>query len=319
MSKLSEKIFRIKYRLKAINYKLIRFVFVLSIFFSIPVTVFLAQKGFFSVSKAAVSATFTLSPTTFLLPGDKTISLLLNTGVDKVGFAQAELIFDQTKVKIVSFNLGQKLTRSISVTDIASANQSGVFKLALGLEPGSYSSAPSGTFELARFTINSNTAAPNITSTISQDAGKSQVVALSAEKASISPATTTAIINPQVSCGNVRLVDTVITGASYDRFRMRLKNNSTQTVYLTGSKMTWSSTSSLKVDWFSWISNQYWAGDSSISPAIYDPVTVLTLAPGVTGAWIADFKNQPLGGIKGTFTGDLTVNFTCNFQGKITR
>lgn len=309
----------IRFNLRRVNIKLVRMVFVVSIFLSIPATAYLAQRGFFSETKAGVSATFSFSPTSFLLPGDKSVSLLLNTGTSKVGFAQAEIKFDQSKVKIVSFTPGAKLTRVISLTDVATANQSGVFRSSLGLEPGSYANAPSGTFEVGRFTFSSNTASPNIKSQISLVTANSQVVSLTTEKAIVSGASTNAIINPQVSCTSISVVDTIVTGSAYDRVRIRLKNNSSQTVYLTGSKITWTSSSPLVVDWFSWNSTQYYSGDSSTSPTMYNPTGVLTLASLATGSWIVDFKNQPLAGIKGTFTGNLTVDFTCNYQGQLTR
>ena len=317
--RLIEEFRSLRYKLNTSHFKLIRLVFVVSIFISIPVTVYLAQKGFFKTTQAAVTATFSFSPNTFLLPSDKTVSLLLNSGASTIGFAQAEIKFDKAALRLVSYVVGSELTRVISATDVSSANQNGSFRLAVGLEPARFTLPPSGTFEVARLTFSKVTSTPNVSKIITQDVANSQVVTLRTEEAVISPASANAIINPQVACTSVALVDTTIIGASYDRVRVRLKNNSSQTVYLTGSRITWSSTTPLTVDWFSWGSNQYYAGDSSSSPTIYNPVTVLPLPPGATGSWTADFKNQPLGGIRGTFAGELTVNQSCSYTGRITR
>ena len=310
----------LKRNLKEANFSVIKFVFLVAIGLSIPVTVYLAQHGFFKTSKAAVSATFSFSPNTFILPTDKTLSLLLNTGTDKIGFAQAEIKFDQFALKLTGFSLGTKLTRVISQSDIASANQTGSFRLAVGLEPSAFAAAPSGTFELGKFTFSKNTDSPNVSRTIVQDSSKSQVVTLEAQEATISPAGAAAIINPQVSCSSISLVDTVVTGATLDRVRMRIRNNSTQMVYLTGSKISWTSLQTgLTVDWFAWGGSQYYAGDSSISPTIYNPTGLIVLPPGATGNWIARFKGQPATGLKGTFRPELTVNLTCTYVGAVTR
>ena len=311
---------RLKQTIKESNLKVIRVVFLISIVISIPVTVYLAERGFFRVSKAAVSASFSFSPTSFIVPSDKTISLLVNTGTAKIGFAQAEIKFDQGQLKIANFTPGTMLARIISQTGVEAANQTGTFRVSLGLEPTSYSTAPSGTFEIGKFTFSANTSSYNITRTITQDSANSQVVSLAVEKATVSPTSAKAIINPQVTCSSLSIVDSIVTGTTYDRVRMRIKNNSGKTVYLTGSKISWSSSQTgLILDWFSWGGNQYYAGDSKTSPTTYNPTGVLTLSAGSTGTWLGRFKGQPTTGLKGTFTPELTVNLSCKYTRNASR
>jgi len=309
-----------KRTIKASNLNIIKVVFLISITVSIPITVYLAERGVFSISKAAVSAAFSFSPNSFIVPGDKTISLLVNTGTQKVGFAQAEIKFDQGQIKIANFTPGTKLMRILSQTTVSSANQTGTFRLSVGLEPSSYSTAPSGTFEIGRFTFSANTSSPNVSRTITQDTANSQVVSLGVEKATVSPASAQVIINPQVSCSSISIVDTIVTGTTYDRVRMRIKNNSSQIVYLTGSKISWaSSQAGLTLDWFSWGNNQYYAGDSTTSPTTFNPTGVLVLPAGTTGSWVGRFKKQPITGLKGTFTPELNVNLSCRYTGNTSR
>jgi len=310
----------LKRNLKEANFSVIKFVFLVAIGLSIPVTVYLAQHGFFKTSKAAVSATFSFSPNTFILPTDKTLSLLVNTGTNKIGLAQAEIKFDQTAVKLTTFSLGSSLTKVIIQSDILSANQTGSFGFAVGLDPSSYAAAPSGTFELGKFTFSKNTDSPNVSRTIMQDTSKSQVVSLDVQEATVSAAGAMAIINPQVSCSSISLVDTVVAGTTADRVRMRIKNNSSQPVYITGSKISWtSSQTGLTLDWFTWGGTQYYPGDSPTSPVTFDPPKVIALPPGATGNWVARFKRQPLTGLKGTFRPELTVNLDCRYLGSVTR
>jgi hypothetical protein len=318
--RLIEEVRSLRFKLNSGHFKVVRMAFVISIAISIPVTVYLAQKGFFKTTQAAATASFSFSPNQFILPGDKSVSLLVNTGTSTIGFAQAEIKYDTTQLKINSFTPGSKLTRIISQTTLTEANLHGSFRVALGLDPSMYASAPSGTFELGRFTFSANTTSPNSSRTITQDAAASQVVTLRLEEATISPAIAAATINPQVSCSSLSVVDAAVTGGTYDRVRMRVRNNSGQTVYLTNSKLTWSSAQpGLTLDWFSSGNNQYYAGDSTVSPTSSSPLGAIPLPAGATGSWFARFIGQPATGLRGTFTPELTFNNTCTYSRSASR
>lgn len=111
------------------------------------------------------------------LPPTTEFTLLANTS-GPVGFLKTELNFDPTKVLIASdLNVtGSPLKRIIKLTSASEANSTGRIEIVLALDPTDVSSAPSGSFELARFTLSQNTSDINTNSELSINTSSSQVV-----------------------------------------------------------------------------------------------------------------------------------------------
>lgn len=176
---------------------------------ALPVTLFLAKKAIDLRSQAQVaSVTFSISPATQNLPPNSTFRVMLDAGTQQIGFVRVEIPFDRTKVQLASeINTSTRLTKNnaeaetdpnyvppqyacqgttpcIIKTTMVQANTAGKIVLVLGLNTTDRSNPPTGSFEVANFTLRTaNTTAS--TTSISVDGTNSQVVNMNAIAAPI--------------------------------------------------------------------------------------------------------------------------------------
>jgi hypothetical protein len=141
---------------------------------ALPITVVLVQRVVRYFTGAA-SATVYFEPASADLPPDQTLRLMVNSGSTRVGFARVEVNFDRSKVRLTSeisttgmltmnnadvSNTGNLppdactgTQKCIIKTPMNAANNTGKIVLVLAKDPRDSQNAPSGTFELARFTF----------------------------------------------------------------------------------------------------------------------------------------------------------------------
>ena len=155
-----------------------RFAVLLIALLALPITVVLVQRVVRYFTGAA-SATVYFEPSQANLPPDTTLRLMVNSDSTQVGFARVEVNFDRSKVRLTSEvsttgmltmnnadvgNTGSLpqdactgTQKCIIKTPMNAANNTGKIILVLAKDPRVSQNAPSGTFELARFTFTPNT------------------------------------------------------------------------------------------------------------------------------------------------------------------
>jgi len=186
-----------------------RLAVVLVALLALPITVVLVQRVVKYFTGAA-SATIYFEPSSADVPPEATLRLMVNSGSTQVGFARVEVNFDRSKVRLTSeISTTDMLTmnnadvgntsslpqdactgtqKCIIKTPMNAANNTGKIVLVLAKDPRVSANAPSGTFELARFTFTqftSNQTSTNVT------IPSNQLVDMNANKfsVSVSPAT----------------------------------------------------------------------------------------------------------------------------------
>jgi hypothetical protein len=180
---------------------------------ALPITVVLAQRVVKYFTGAA-SATVYFEPSSADLPPDTTLRLMINSGSTNVGFARVEVNFDNTKVRLTSeISTTDALTmnnadvtntsslppdactgteKCIIKTPMNAANNTGKIVLVLAKDPRVSTNAPSGIFELARFTFTPHT--DSVTST-NVSIPSNQLVDLNAQKFSVTANGATLYLN----------------------------------------------------------------------------------------------------------------------------
>lgn len=92
------------------------------------------------------------------LPPESTFEVWVNSD-SAVAFSDIEITFDPGLVKLTSeITTYESLSRIIKVTSMNDANSKGKVSIVTGLDPGSVSTPPSGTFRIASFKLDANTA-----------------------------------------------------------------------------------------------------------------------------------------------------------------
>lgn len=111
------------------------------------------------------------------LPPESTFEVWVNSD-STVGFADVELTFDPTLVKLTSeITTYESLTRIINVSTMSNANSTGKISIVVGLDPSKIATPPSGTFRVASFKLNAN-ATNSAVSTVNFDNANMQLVSM---------------------------------------------------------------------------------------------------------------------------------------------
>lgn len=190
-----------------------RFAVLLIALLALPITVVLVQRVVRYFTGAA-SATIYFEPSQADLPPDTTLRLMVNSGSTRVGFARVEVNFDRSRVRLTSeISTTNMLTMNnadvgntsslppdactgtqqcIIKTPMNAANNTGKIVLVLAKDPRVGQNAPSGTFELARFTFKAYT-----TSQVSTNVTipSNQLVDMNAQKFNVSTQRATLSLN----------------------------------------------------------------------------------------------------------------------------
>lgn len=98
-----------------------------------------------------VPVTLFLSPESLTLATQTSISFMVNASTSQLGFIKAELIYDETKINISNTTINGKFRQIVKQTTDPNIGGRQIF--VLGLDPSEKNNAPTGVFELARFTI----------------------------------------------------------------------------------------------------------------------------------------------------------------------
>jgi len=144
------------------------------------------------------------SPASATLPPNKTLGIMVDSGVEKVGFAQVEFTFNTAKVRLASeVQITGPLTTVLAKTTRAQANSTGRVRIALGLPlvqlPNPTPVPPSGSFEIARVTLTSASSTNNDSAGLDFDTGQLQVVTVGERVLSVLATGTALSLNPVAS------------------------------------------------------------------------------------------------------------------------
>jgi hypothetical protein len=121
-------------------------------------------------------------PESINIPPDGIVKLFATVDKD-IAFARIEMLFDHTQVRLTQDIMltNQKLTRVISKSTPAQANETGKIIIVIALDPTNRTQPPSGTIELANLKFSSITTTPNQSSSISINTANSQMIAITTE------------------------------------------------------------------------------------------------------------------------------------------
>jgi|GEM_PF-3184346 len=153
----------------------------------------------FESRAAENTAVVSLQPKQVTFPPDGLIKLYISSGDTSVAFAHITVKFDPKKVKLKKDAeiTNTQLSKIISKTSYAKANTTGVLELVVGVDPAKQVSAPSGTFELAKFTVSSVTGETG-TSSIQLPVGSIQIVSLDQSIFSVRTEGAVVVVDPPV-------------------------------------------------------------------------------------------------------------------------
>jgi hypothetical protein len=116
--------------------------------------------------------------TSWSLPPQNTFGVWINSD-SPVAFSDVELSFDPKSVKLSKEIVPKtSLTRKIKVTSMADANSTGKISIVLGLDPAMSGNPPSGAFQIADLTFDSNTSSQNVVTKIVFTNSGMQIVAV---------------------------------------------------------------------------------------------------------------------------------------------
>lgn len=171
--------------------------------FLIPVivTLYLVNKVYEKQtlnSEAGVGqASLFFQTNSLILPPDADLTVVTNSG-GPVGFAKVELSFDPSVVKLVSEidTSVSPLKKVVKISTMAEANSTGKITVVLGLDPSSLANPPSGSLQLAKFRISSNTLSSNISSSIIFSTTNSQIVNLDQTFFTLTATNLSVLVNP---------------------------------------------------------------------------------------------------------------------------
>lgn len=149
-------------------------------------------------SKAGVGqASLFFQSDSLTLPPDSDLTVIANSS-GPVGFAKVELNFDTTKVKLVSeIDVSiSPLKKVVKISSMSEANLTGKIEIILGLDPSFVSNPPSGSFQVAKFRVASNTGNNNVTNSVSFNTSNSQLVNLDQTLFNLTATNLSVLINP---------------------------------------------------------------------------------------------------------------------------
>ncbi len=112
------------------------------------------------------------------LPPQSTFGIWINSN-SPVIYSDIELSFDPKLIKMTNeIVLKGGLTKNIKVTSMAEANTTGKVSVVSGADPALSAAPPSGVFQVADLTFNSNTSSQNVSTTITFVGSGIQIIAL---------------------------------------------------------------------------------------------------------------------------------------------
>jgi hypothetical protein len=123
--------------------------------------------------------------------------------------------------------------------------------------------------------------------------------------------TPTPTMTPTPDCDKIAIVK---VWAINDDLRVRVKNNNPNSIYLSGSSMTWTELASDQfVNYFAYGGSRYYSGNDYSSPSSASPSNPedWTHGPGTRLTWVSDFNKVPGGLLYGDFTVQLTYDNRC--------
>ena len=122
------------------------------------------------------------------------------TSDSTVSFVNINISYNPSLVKLThEITTTGGLTRIIKVSSMADANLTGSISIVLGLDPSLISSPPSGTFQVASLTFNTNTPDPNVAATISFNTSQMQFVSTDESEFQLSATNLSLVLNPVVT------------------------------------------------------------------------------------------------------------------------
>lgn len=118
-----------------------------------------------------------------------------------VGFVSTEIVFNNNLVKIAAAPdiSTSPLKKTIFITDVNEANNTGRMSLVMGLDPSKITSAPNGSFQLASIRFISATTSLNQNTSLSYNNSKSQVVNINKNVFNLSLNSLNMVINPSAT------------------------------------------------------------------------------------------------------------------------
>jgi len=172
--------------------KLVGILFILAV---LPLGIYLVLKPAIFTPKAETSpVTVFLVPSLQNLPPDSSFQIMFDSNTHNISFVRIILTYSPSKILLTSEITTSSLNTVIRKTDMATANTSGRAEIVLGTSPGQ--SAATGVFQLASFSMRSNSSIENDPTSLLIDNLDIQIVDNNAQEltGNISPANIT--LNP---------------------------------------------------------------------------------------------------------------------------
>lgn len=145
---------------------------------AVPATMYMFRSFSFLPTSADVAAVRLLvSPASALLPPNADFVVVLDAAENNIGFVRFILNFDQSKVQLTGdIQTTDQLKTVIRKTSVGEINQTGKAEIVLGLTPGD--TAPTGSIQIANFSVTSVSLMENDSTIISIDPDDVQIVNL---------------------------------------------------------------------------------------------------------------------------------------------
>ena len=186
-----------------------RLALLLVILIGLPAAIFIVRKAVQYVPKAAVTTvTLSTTPASATLPPNATVRVNLSAGTQLIGFTRVVLTFNPAQINLASeVTTTTRLRQNrepatdpwIVKTTMAEANSTGRVVIALGLDELDRANPPTGTFEIANFSVRSSTTQTNVSSQLAFTVSDSQIVNMTAEAQIIASTGSTFTLNPVVT------------------------------------------------------------------------------------------------------------------------
>ena len=189
-----------------------------------------------SVNPSAGGVNFHMTPSTFTLPPSQTMKLMLNAGINKIGFVSVNLTFDPTKVRLAGeITAGTSLGTVVEKTSMATANSTGRISLVLALATADRDFPPTGDFELASIPLAAFGTGSNLTTTFSVDPAGMEVWSYPEQQSlSFTHTGATITVNPV----NITATPTPISSCQTGQPNFTVTNTCTGTTL--SNRITWS-------------------------------------------------------------------------------
>lgn len=175
--------------------------FILVLVLVLPLSVYLFKTFTLFLSRAA-SAQLSFSPSTISMPPSANLGVVVNSGSAQIAFARVDISFDSSKVNLSDeIQITGPLKAVIGKTSRATANSTGKVTVvvalcnAIDIPCSPAPAAPTGTFELFKLPLASNTS-QSTSASISYDVSTSQLVDSAQSNVTLTGSSATINLNP---------------------------------------------------------------------------------------------------------------------------